>query len=299
MSVITSDPTGSLAAESAALDRVRAQAKSDPQGAVRAAAQQFEALFLNMLLKSMRETTGQDTLFDSSQTRLYQSMLDQQYAQVMAARGIGLADLMARQLTRELVPPDPALGASAGSAAGAARQEVVPLEGAPPEAAVPARDVPAQARDFVGRIWPHAAAAARETGIAPHLMVAQAALETGWGRAEIRDAAGRSSHNLFGIKAGRGWSGPVVEAATTEYVNGAPQKTVEKFRAYGSYAEAFVDYARLLKTQPRYAAVLDTGADATAFARGLAQAGYATDPMYADKLVRIINGAALRTALAG
>jgi len=283
MSVNAADPTGGLAADAASLDRIRAQAKTDPQGAVRSAARQFEALFIGMLMKSMRDTTGQDTYFDSAQTRLFQSMLDQQYAQVLATRGIGLADVMARQLTRELAPDAPAAPPA--------------VEGAAPPAAAPG--APAQARGFVSRIWPHAVAAARETGIPPHFMVAQAALESGWGRSEIQGANGTASHNLFGVKAGRGWSGPVVEAATTEFVNGAPQPAIERFRAYGSYAEAFADYARLLKSQPRYAQVLENGTDAAGFARGLAQAGYATDPMYADKLLRIINGSALRTALAG
>jgi len=289
MSVNASDPTGRLAADAAALDRIRAQAKTDPQGAVRGAAQQFEALFISMLLKSMRDTTAQDTYFDSEQTRLYQSMLDQQYAQVLAARGIGLADVMARQLSQAAAPADPAAQP--------------PAQGAKPPAASGGVTGPsgaaAQPREFVNRIWPHAVAAARETGIPPHFIVAQAALESGWGKSEIQGADGSASHNLFGVKAGRGWTGPVVEAATTEFVNGTPQPAVERFRAYGSYAEAFTDYARLLKSQPRYAQALENGTDAAGFARGLAQGGYATDPMYADKLLRIINGGALRTALAG
>jgi flagellar protein FlgJ len=289
MSVNAADPTASLAADTAALDRIRAQAKTDPQGAVRSAAQQFEALFMSMLLKSMRDTTSQDTYFDSDQTRLYQSMLDQQYAQVLASRGTGIADLLARQLTRQSAPVDPH--------AQPPLQEVAPP--AATQGATGASGPSAQPRDFLSRIWPHALAAGRETGIPPYFIAAQAALESGWGKSEIQGADGRTSHNLFGVKAGRGWTGPVVEAATTEYVNGAPQPTVGRFRAYGSYAEAFADYARLLKSQPRYAPVLENGTDAAGFARGLAQAGYATDPMYADKLLRIINGPALRTALAG
>ena len=125
----------------------------------------------------------------------------------------------------------------------------------------------------------------------------QAALETGWGRSEPRQADGQPSYNVFGIKAGRNWTGPTVDATTTEYVNGVAQQRVERFRAYGSYAEAFGDYAKLLGSSPRYSGVVGA-TDATTFARGLQRAGYATDPAYADKLTRIIGGQTLRAALA-
>ncbi len=150
-------------------------------------------------------------------------------------------------------------------------------------------DLPQAARDFVNRVWPHAVDAARSTGVPAQFLVAHAALESGWGKSEIRRPDGSSSHNLFGIKAGRSWQGASVEAATTEYVDGVAQPAKEKFRAYGSYAEAFRDYASLLASNPRYSGVIGQQ-DGTAFARSLQQAGYATDPMYADKLSRIING---------
>jgi flagellar protein FlgJ len=157
--------------------------------------------------------------------------------------------------------------------------------------------VPPGARDFVSRVWPHAIEVSRATGIPAHFMVAQAALETGWGKSEPRLADGRPSFNLFGLKAGRSWSGAVAEAQTTEFVDGVAQRQTERFRAYGSYAEAFRDYASLLLSSKRYAGVVGTQ-DAATFARGLQQAGYATDPMYAAKLERIIGGNTLRTALA-
>ena len=292
------DLSGTFAADAAALDRIRAQAKRDPQAAVKAAAQQFEALLLNMLLKSMRDTTSQNTPFDSEQTKLFQSLLDQQFAQVLAKRGIGLAEIMARQL------------APAAAAAPGATPFDFPLlrlpEGMPAPAAAPLNlpapappaSAPPHVRQFVESMWAHATEAGRLTGIPPYFILGQAALESGWGRSEIRGADGAPSHNLFGVKAGRGWSGPTVEAAATEYVNGEPRRSVERFRAYASYNEAFVDYARLLKV-PRYAQVLERGKDAEGFATGLQQAGYATDPMYADKLLRIIRGSALRGGLAG
>jgi flagellar protein FlgJ len=166
-------------------------------------------------------------------------------------------------------------------------------------AAAPAGAVsPAQTGSFVNRIWSHAVDAARSIGVPPQFMVGQAALESGWGRHEIRNADGSATHNLFGIKAGRGWNGPVVEKTTTEYVNGVAQKTTAKFRAYSSYGEAFRDYANLLRSNPRYNNALAQGQDARGFARGLQQGGYATDPAYADKLVRVINGNTLRQSLA-
>ncbi|HET7776431.1 MAG TPA: flagellar assembly peptidoglycan hydrolase FlgJ, partial [Azospira sp.] len=134
-------------------------------------------------------------------------------------------------------------------------------------------------------------------GVPAHFIVAHAALETGWGKSEIRRADGSPSYNLFGVKAGKGWQGATVDATTTEYVGGVAQTTKEKFRAYGSYAEAFRDYASLLQ-RPRFAGALGQQ-DGMEFARSLQQAGYATDPMYADKLGRIINGPTLRQALQG
>jgi len=200
----------------------------------------------------------------------------------------------------------PHAGAAAAADAGA-----VPSDGGtemPPASPVPvAPTAPAGApgarlsvaiRDFMSAHWPHARAAGEAAGIPPHFLLAQAALESGWGRHEIRGANGAASHNLFGIKAGRNWSGPVVETVTTEYVGGAPHRTTERFRAYASYAESFRDYAELLIRSPRYAQVRGQQ-DAAGFAHGLQRAGYATDPNYADKLLRILNGLAARHGVVG
>jgi flagellar protein FlgJ len=147
---------------------------------------------------------------------------------------------------------------------------------------------------FAQTLLPQAMQASQQTGIPAPFLLGQAALESGWGRHEPRLADGRPSHNLFGIKAGANWNGPVAESVTTEYVNGQAEQRVERFRAYGSYAEAFNDYARLLTTQPRYAAVLGTR-DAASFARGLQAAGYATDPAYARKLEQVIASPSIQT----
>lgn len=326
----------SLAVDAQSLDQLKLQAKRDPGKAIAGAAKQFEAMFLGMVLKGMREATPKEGLFDSEQTRMYTSMLDQQIAQQMAARGTGLAAIMARQLSQGGTPPEAAAVSSASGplhlstlalaklnldtaasnpAAPAAAEQTPardvealseplmfnPLQPAAPSAAaaVPAGAASAaQTGNFVNRIWSHAVEAARSIGVPPQFMVGQAALESGWGRHEIRSADGSATHNLFGIKAGRGWNGPVVEKTTTEYVNGVAQKTTAKFRAYSSYGEAFRDYANLLRGNPRYNNALAQGQDARGFARGLQQGGYATDPAYADKLVRVINGNTLRQSLA-
>ena len=286
-----SDISGALAVDVQSVDKLRLLTKQEPDKALKEVARQFEVLFMNMLLKSMREATPKDGMFDSEQTEFYTSMLDMQYAQSLSAKGIGLADMMIKQLSRQGVTPEELQNMPN------AIPSTLDISPATPSGAL--APLPAsQTKDFVNALWPHAQTVSQATGIPAHFMVAQAALESGWGKHEIRRADGSPSFNVFGIKAGRSWSGPVAETVTTEYVNGVAQKTVEKFRAYSSYAEGFRDYANLLLNNPRYAAVLEQQ-DAAGFARGLQQAGYATDPMYADKLVRILNGSVLRNSLVG
>jgi peptidoglycan hydrolase FlgJ len=144
-------------------------------------------------------------------------------------------------------------------------------------------------RAFQDKLGSHADEASKATGIPAKFMLGQAALESGWGRREIRGRDGANSHNLFGIKAGPEWKGKTVQAVTTEYVNGVAQRKVERFRAYDSYADSFKDYARLLSSNPRYEKVLASAGDAAKFAQGLQRAGYATDPNYAAKLTSIIK----------
>ncbi|MFH5254428.1 flagellar assembly peptidoglycan hydrolase FlgJ [Burkholderia semiarida] len=143
-------------------------------------------------------------------------------------------------------------------------------------------------RAFVTEILPHASRAGAVLGVSPEVIVAHAALESGWGQRPLRHADGRTSHNLFGIKATRGWRGEVVDSNTTEYFNGEAVKTVERFRSYRNYANAFDDYANLLGGNVRYAGALNRGGDADAFAMGLVRGGYATDPRYAEKLAQVM-----------
>lgn len=276
MSTSASD-IGGLALGAQSLDKLRLQAKQAPDQAIKGAAQQFEQVFLNMMLKSMREATPQEGVFDSEQTKMFTGMLDQQLAQSMSSgHGIGLADVMARQLSRSSLRAE-ADPAGAGKAAPVMRTSV------------PSAYNENFQQDFVRKLMPHAEQASRATGIPAQLMVGQAALESGWGRREIKSADGTNSHNLFGIKAGPGWNGKVAEVMTTEYHNGVANKQVEKFRAYDSYADSFKDYAEMLSSNPRYADVLRQGNNAQGFANALQQAGYATDPKYGDKLSSVIK----------
>jgi flagellar protein FlgJ len=321
--VAPADLSTKFALDVQAVNGLRMASKKTGQAGLEAAARQFEAFFLNMLLKSMREAAPQDSLMDSEQSRLYISMLDQQLSQTMAGRSVGLAEIMMRQL-RDAVPAEPAQHSDnpAGERllrADGSRQvkseRPSPSEQQSYEVKVPEHQVPqeqpvqqppqlppqsgpqsqmqrSEATEFQRKLMIHAQEASEATGIPAQFLLGQAALESGWGKRELRLPDGTPSHNLFGIKAGASWTGRVVEAVTTEYVNGVAQKTVEKFRAYHSYAESFRDYVNVLRSSSRYAGVLAQAARGITpedFAHGLQRAGYATDPAYGEKLSRIIR----------
>ncbi len=284
------DLQGGLAIDVQSLGALRAQAKTAPDAALGKAASQFEALFIQMLLKSMRDSLPQDGILDSEATRTYTSMFDQQLATRMSTQGgLGLAKMLVKQLqSGGAVPGLNVLDPASPASDPALVNPFQPAEGYG-DAARPAKEsaAPVRVRDFVAKVGEEAIAASRETGVPARFIAAQAALESNWGRNEIRGTDGTRSYNLFGIKAGRGWNGKTVDAATTEYVNGAATRTTGKFRAYDSYSEAFLDYAQLLKS--RYKAAVAAGEDVNRFARGLQQGGYATDPQYAAKIARIVN----------
>jgi flagellar protein FlgJ len=326
----SNDLSSKFALDTNALGGLKQSAKAGSPEALKTASTQFEAMFINMMMKSMRDATPQgEGMLDSQQTKTFTTMLDQQMSQNLAKRGVGLADVLIRQLStqaanaqalalsgdpiaqpaqpftiandqpakRIAMPPGrdagemitspaalltPAAGVPAGTPAGgaAAATQGVSASG---------RAQSPHVRAFQEKLGAHADDAARATGIPAKFMLGQAALESGWGRREIRNADGGTSHNLFGIKAGPGWTGKVATAVTTEYVNGKPQTKVEKFRAYDSYADSFKDYAKLITNNPRYEKVLANAQDAAGFAHGLQKAGYATDPLYAAKLTKIIQ----------
>jgi flagellar protein FlgJ len=277
-------PTG--AANTLSLNALKSAAARDPKAAIKETAKQFEAIFMQQLLKSMRDASVSSGMLQNSATQLGTEMLDAQYANKMTGLPGGLADAIARQLERQMGGTSPAKAATPAAAAGAASAPVSAVT-------LPLSQTQA---DFVQTHAAAALAAQAQSGIPAAFMIGQAAHESGWGKREIKNADGSDSHNLFGIKAGAGWSGPVAEITTTEYVGGEAQKVSAKFRAYASDDDAFRDYARMMTDSPRYAAVAAqaaqapaSAASASSFAQGLQRAGYATDPAYAAKLSRVIN----------
>lgn len=318
------------------LATLKRQAKTGDPAANKAVAKQFEALFLQMVLKSMRDAMPREGFFDSEQSRMYESLLDQQLGQVLGGsnRGMGLAAMIEAQLLRQNQAPQPfdgplPLRPAVPNFLPWQQDKALPLSHAVESAPLPLQNSPVTIRSspvssltalqpmqpavspaptflsatatdaqraFVDRLLPAALAAEQKTGIPAHFIVAQAALETGWGKSVPRHADGSSSFNLFGIKAGANWRGPSVAATTTEVIAGTAQRQIERFRAYVSYEDAVKDYVQLLTNNPRYAAVLGTQ-ESSSFARGLQSAGFATDPMYAAKLERIIGSTVLQQAL--
>jgi peptidoglycan hydrolase FlgJ len=220
---------------------------------------------------------------------MYRGMLDQQIAQQVAASGTGLSDMIARQLSRNL--PGIA-GDTAAPAASAPNAMSAPLANAPQAAASAAGAASTDVqRAFLQQHWSDAVSAQQLTGVPASFILGQAALESGWGQSEIRGADGQPSYNLFGIKAGPGWQGRTVQVTTTEYQGGVPSKSVQSFRAYDSYAAAFQDWAQTIGRNQRYSAAVTPGSGAGGFALGMQQAGYSTDPAYAQKLARVIQTA--------
>ena len=287
--ILDSSSTNSFALDASGLEALKRRSRDGSadgqQQAVKQAAAQFEAVFMNMLMKSMRDALPQDGMLDSNTSKAYTGMFDQQIAQKLSEKGVGLADMIVKQLDKRTVDPAtliPGGKRDAASTLDRLRAATAAADGG--NAPQPG----AAARDFVRARWGDAQAAAEATGVPAQFILGQAALESGWGRRDIKAADGTSSHNLFGIKATSSWKGPTVSAVTTEYVGGVARKTTEKFRAYSSYAEGFADYAKLIGNNPRYAATLKSG-DAAQFAQSLQNAGYATDPAYARKLTAVIR----------
>jgi flagellar protein FlgJ len=297
----TPDLTQRFALDVQGFDGLRAKAAASPQQGVQMAAKQFDATFITMMLKSMRDATPQDGPLDSRDGAQFTSMMDEQMAQQMSNKGIGVADAMLKQLmnnsgmqTGEAGEGNSAAlnalakaygnaqaNGSLASGVGYSRNSALtpPLRG----------DGTTNVDAFVDKLAASAQAASETTGVPARFIIGQAALESGWGKREILKANGETSHNVFGIKATKDWTGKTVSTVTTEYRNGQPERVVEKFRSYDSYDEAMADYAQMLKGNPRYAQVLNGSHDAAGFAVGMQRAGYATDPHYAKKLMSIMS----------
>ena len=308
------------------LDALRRRAHRDDPSALADVAVQFEALFIGMMLESARSASLGSGLFDGAETEQYLALMDRQVALELArSGGFGFG----KMLEEQLAPREGAAGAPSAPSSRAAtfvRSPRFPVVGdvalpsapaAPTEPGTaefpralpeslaglggtesresPGEPTPAQ---FVTALLPDANAAAAALGIEPRLLLAQAALETGWGRA-VPQRGAESANNLFGIKAGASWSGASVEQWTLEHEGGvtAPQRA--QFRAYGSTSESFSDYVDLIATARRYAGALEQASDPEAYARAVTNAGYATDPQYADKWLAIYHGQRLEQALQG
>jgi flagellar protein FlgJ len=312
-----------------ALGDLKRQARANDPAAMRETARQFETLFAKMMLKSMREASAGDELFDSQESQMYRGMFDDQMAfEVTKGRGLGVADLMVQQLMRTQVAQQAEAAGEAGRTSltqelkreaegipladptavfvplrsqAAAAPATLPVRPAAPAAQPAASTVPAEAPTaavprpsapgsrvaFLESILPAATKAAQALGVSPRSILAQAALETGWGRSMPLDAQGRPSLNLFGIKATPSWRGATAASETTEFLGGQATRQVERFRAYDSFEASFADHARLLSSSSRYAGALNSGEDTHTYAKALQTGGYATDPHYARKLVAV------------
>jgi flagellar protein FlgJ len=284
------------------LSELRARARDNGEQALREVAGQFEALFIQMMLKSMRDAGLGEGLLDGEHTRTYQAMFDKQISVDLGKRqGLGLAEMMVRQLSRS-----DADGSAAGPAPSSPTTQL--LNGVAPAATVASAPTPVAGgadrewrpdspREFVSELWPHAERAAREVGTVPEALIAQAALETGWGKHVMKRSDGSSSFNLFGIKADSRWQGERVTSETVEFRDGLVRKERASFRAYASLAESFQDYVDFLRANPRYDAALMQSTDGPGFVRELARAGYATDPDYARKINQIMSDDGFRDSV--
>ena len=271
------------------LANLQARAAQRSPEATREAMRQFEALFVQMMLKSMRSAGA---ILGEERDTTYEEMFDRQVAMEMTSeKGIGIADLLVRQLSPANVTEKPDLRHAIES------QDRIARLSFPVQA--PARQdwKPGGQKDFLRDIWPLAEDAAMSLQVDPRGIVAQAALETGWGQNLIRDQQGVSAHNLFGIKADNRWSGERISVGTLEYDGALPQRQWAQFRAYPNLKAGFDDYVSFLKSNPRYSAAIESGLDAETYATSLQDAGYATDPNYAEKIRGIIQSPLFNQAL--
>ncbi|WP_438971702.1 flagellar assembly peptidoglycan hydrolase FlgJ [Methylophaga sp.] len=299
------------------LNQLRAQAgkNQNDQQTMRQVAAQFESLFVTMMLKSMRQANLGEGIFDSEQSKMYQEMSDQQLAADLSSRGgLGLQDVILRQLggepqsvkqelkagqsySMDTVIVRPALGAKVNERIIDQIEQINETQRHQTDTELAKVEAPTgeqmqfdSPQDFVEKLWPYAEQAAEKIGVAPEVILSQAALETGWGQHVLSNAEGKTSFNLFNIKAHSNWSGDYTSKNALEYRDGKALHEESRFRAYDSYQQSFDDYVQFLQTQPRYREALQHVADPEAFVEHLHKAGYATDPQYSDKIKRIMNG---------
>ncbi len=302
------------------LAKLKNEARSKTPEAIKEVAKQFESIFLNRVLKTMREAKLADGIFDNNQSKFYQDMYDQQLSVHLSGEGgIGLAGMIVKQLTpkeeeqqQEVLSIDDYLNRSV-SASRTIKPVSKPLDNihspdlavqpkvnekpeVVAEAVVKIADEPLKtSAQFVSQLLPYAEKAATELGVEAKILLAQSALETGWGKSVIKNGQGESSHNLFNIKADRSWKGQQTQVSTLEYEDGMVKKEIAGFRSYSSYAESFNDYVNFIKNNPRYGDALKVVSNPRQYMQALQQAGYATDPAYAQKVMKIYHSDAFAT----
>ncbi|RDS81867.1 flagellar assembly peptidoglycan hydrolase FlgJ [Dyella psychrodurans] len=285
---------------------LRHQAESDQNAALPAVARQFESMFTQMLLKSMRDANFGDPLFESQAGDQWQDMYDQQLSLNLSqhGKGLGIAELLIHQLgghNNSAHAGDPKSATADPSATGLVddwKQRLYQVADATRSAAhAVASWIPVDAEAFVRELAPQASIVARQLGLSLRTVLAQAALETNWGKHMPTHSDGSSSFNLFGIKAGGGWGGSRVSVPTVEYEGGIAVRKQAQFRSYKSTADSLADYADLISGDPRYAQALGRGDDVVGYARALTEGGYATDPAYVGKVAAIANSPVMRQAL--
>jgi flagellar protein FlgJ len=287
--------------------------KNDPK-ALEAAAKQFEALFIQQMLKSMRDASLADGAFDSDEGRMYLDMFDKQISLTMAqGKGFGLADMLVKQLrttagkvedihsqqhsAHETSANNPAFSSPGSAIQHDALQKAASVVSQQTKTVEIDKAAFATPQAFVQGLWPLAQKAGQQLGVAPKVLLAQAALETGWGKNINKCADGSSSYNLFNIKAGERWPGNDVNVTTHEFHDDVAVKEDARFRAYSGFAESFDDYVAFIKSNPRYQSALQQASDPQQYTHELQRAGYATDPEYSRKIMGVMNGLPMQQAL--
>ena len=280
--------------DTSALNDIKLKAKSDSKEALKSVASEFETVFLKMMLKSMRDASFGNPLLDSDSAKFYRDMHDDQLAMDLSkSGGIGLASTLVKQLERYL-PQEAKEKTEDASVDSVKNVDSVKTKSVSSQSSQAPIKTPSE---FVEQLMPHAEKAAQEIGVTPNVLLAQAALETGWGKYVIQQKNGESSHNLFNIKADKRWDGKNASISTVEFLGNKPQSQQASFRVYDSYEDSFKDYVKFLKDSPRYSHALENAHSPEVFTNSLQAAGYATDPLYAKKIQRILGDRPMNDAI--
>ncbi len=302
------------------LKNINALGKQDKDAAIREVAKQFEALFMNIMLKSMRQANEvfESDLISSDKVKFYQDMLDKQLTVSMTqSKGLGLTEALVRQMRGLSGLDDESEGERAvnfskvlfqhpGHDNSASQLKNISISEQLLRDNTQAQQLNDKvsiythyrnAKDFINDIMPDVVYVADQLGVDPKVLASQAALETGWGKSIMRNQDGSLSHNLFGIKADQRWQKDSVNVMTHEYRNGVAQKQRANFRSYSSFRESLIDYVDFIKSNPRYQTAVEYAADPTRYTKELQKAGYATDPRYADKIMKIFHGDIMKESL--